>query len=83
MDDLHAEAGRKAGRERPKRGEGDDAEEKNIDVPQAVVTGMYFLKYNEREVLFMTPRKLSIMLKAYQDFHSGGKRKNGSIDDLP
>jgi len=47
--------------------------------------GMHLLKYNEREVLYMTPRKLWIMLKAYQDFHSPDRKEksHGSIDDLP
>lgn len=45
--------------------------------------GMHHLKYSEREVLFMTPRKFWIMLKAYDEYFSAGKKKNGSIDDLP
>ena len=41
------------------------------------------LKYTEREVLYMTPRKFGIMLDAYLDYHGKGKPTGGSIDDLP
>ena len=45
---------------------------------------MDLLKYSEREILYMTPRKFGLMMDTYREFH-GIKDNNvgGSIDDLP
>ena len=45
---------------------------------------MDLLKYTEKEVLYMTPRKFSIMMDTYRDFHNiKSNNGGGTIDDLP
>ena len=44
---------------------------------------MDLLKYSEKEILYMTPRKFSIMMETYRDFHGIHETGSSDIDNLP